>query len=187
MARNHSAKNTVHMTLRVPQRVANALENEAYRLNTSTRSLHNSILLKWADWDSGAQNLGMVPIPKEILADLISCMGEKEIHKMVSKSMKFFKNAVIMMEGGYDLKRCIVTLEKYMRATGMASNHTSENGVHRFTVMHGMGTSWSLFIEFVLRQIFAEFVPDQKITFKVSDGITVCKIALGSDWNEHDY
>ena len=34
-------------------------------------------------------------------------MGEKEMHEMVSKSMKFFKDSVIVIEGRHDLRKCI--------------------------------------------------------------------------------
>ena len=175
------------MTLRVPQHVADALEHEAKRLNMSTGNLHNSILRKWADWDVNAQNLGLVQTPKEVLAYIMSGMSEQEIRKTVSKSMEFFKDAVIMMEGRYDLKRCIVTLEKYMRATGMASDHTVENGAHCFTVRHRMGVQWSLFVASLLKQLFAEFVPDLETAFEMSDGTVAVRIDLGSDWDEHDY
>ena len=115
-------------------------------------------------------------------------MNESDIQRIVTRTMKFFKDAVIMMEGGYDLKRCIVALEKYVRATGIASSHTvAKGGIHYFTIRHGMGVPWSMFIESVLRRLFSEFVPDQKIGFEMSEGTLVCKIELGSDWNEHDY
>ena len=114
-------------------------------------------------------------------------MSESKIRETVSKSMAFFKDAAIMMEGGYDLKRCIVTLEKYMWAIGMVSNHTVEHGVHCITVRHKMGVPWSLFVASLLKQLFAEFVPDLETTFEMSDGTVVVKIVLGSDWDEHDY
>ena len=167
--------------------MADALEHEAKRLNIPTTHLHNSILRKWADWDVNVQSLGLVQTPKEILAYIMSGMSESEIHKVVSKSAEFIKDAVITMEGSYDLKRCIVTLEKYMRATGMAADHTVKNGVHCFTVRHKMGVPWSLFVTSLLKQLFAEFVPDLETTFEMSDGTAVVRIDLGSDWDEHDY
>ena len=182
-----SNKGTVHITLRVPQHVADALNHEAKRLNISTGRLHNSILQKWTDWDIGVQDLGLVPTPREVLTYIMSGMSKSEINKTVEKSMEFFKDAVIMMEGSYDLKRCVVTLEKYMRAIGMASDHTVENGVHCFAVRHKMGLAWSMFVASLLKQLFAEFVPDLEATFEMSDGATAVRIPLGSDWSEHDY
>ncbi len=184
---NNEKRGTIHMTIRVPQHVADALEHEAKRLGVSTTHLHNSILRKWADWDVNVQSLGLIPTPREVLADIMSGMSESEICKTVSKSMEFFKDTVIMMEESYDLKRCIVTLEKYIRAIGMASDHTIEHGVHCFTVRHKMGVPWSLFVATMLKQLFAEFVPDQEISFEMSDGTVAVRIALGSDWDEHDY
>ena len=159
-------RNTVHITVRVQQHIAETLEQKAKSLNMSASQLRNSILQKRVEWNNDAQDPGLVPAPKEILVEILSCMKE----------------------GRYDLKRCIVALEKYMRATGTASNHTiTKGGIHYFTVRHGMWISWSMFIESVLRRLFSEFVPNQKIGFEMSEGTMVCKIDLGSDWNEHDY
>lgn len=181
-------RNTVHITVRAQQHIAETLEQKTKNLNMSASQLHNSILQKWVEWDNDAQDLGLVPAPKEILVEILSCMKEDSIQRIVTRTVKFFKDAVIMMEGGYDLKKCIVALEKYMRATGTASNHTiTKGGIHYFTVRHGMWVSWSMFIESVLRRLFSEFVPNQKIGFEMSEGTMVCKIDLGSDWNEHDY
>ena len=167
--------------------MADALEREAKRLHMPTSHLHNSILQKWADWDVHVQSLGLIPAPKEVLSYIMSAMNESEINNVVSKSAEFIKDAVMMMEGSYDLKRCIVTLEKYMRSTGMASDHTIKNGVHSFTVRHKMGMSWSVFVAALLKQMFAEFVPDLEVKFEMSDGAAVVMIELGSDWDEHDY
>ena len=93
----NSNKGTVHITLRVPQHVADTLKHEAERLNTSTGRLHNSILQKWADWDVSVQDLGLIPTPREVLSYIMSDMSEAEIRKTVAKSMEFFKDAVIML------------------------------------------------------------------------------------------
>ena len=175
-------RSTVHVTIRVPQHIADALEQRAKTRNMPASQLYNSILQKWVGWDSYAQDLGLVPAPKEILMEILSCMSEEDIQRVVIKSMKFFKDAVIMMEGGYDLRRCMAALEKYMLATGIVSSHTvTKGGIHCFTIRHGMGIPWSMFIKFMLRHIFLEFVTDQKIEFEMSEGTVVAKIVLGSD------
>jgi len=175
------------ISARIASSTADALESEAARSGISTNALLGTILKKWAEWDRHVQKLDLMPTPREILAKIVSDMSETEILDVVSESLRFFKDAVIMLEGRYDLKSCIVTLERYMLTTGMASGHTSEGGVHRFTVRHGMGASWSVFVEHMLRQLFAEFVPDREVSFEMSDGAVVISVALGQDWDEHDY
>ncbi len=36
-----------------------------------------------------------------------SYMGEKGMHEVVSKPVKFFKDSVVAVEGHYDIKKCI--------------------------------------------------------------------------------
>lgn len=176
-----------HITFRAPGDVAEALDREAKHLGIPTSSLLNSILQKWARWDRHAQKMGVIPVPRDVFMEVISGVSEKQIHGLVEKSMKTLKDSVMAMKGGYDLRRCVSTLEEYMRATGLASDHTVAGGTHRFTVRHDMGIIWSLFIKSVMEQLFGQFVPDKKVSFDMSDGTVVVSVELGSDWDEHDY
>ena len=176
-----------HITFRASDNVAGVLEREATHLGISTSALLNSILQRWVSWDRHAQKLGLIPTPKELLLEVISGANEAQIHNLVEKSLKALKDSVLTMKGGYDLKRCISTLEEYMSATGMASDHTVVSGVHRFKVNHDMGIMWSLFVKYLMEHLFGQFVPDKKVSFDMSEGTVVVSVALGSDWDEHDY
>ena len=176
-----------HITFRAPGDVAEVLDREAEHMGISTTSLLNSILQRWASWDRHAQKLGLIPTPKELLLEVISGASEVQIHSLVEKSMKALKDSVLAMKDGYDLKRCISTLEEYMNVTGMASDHTVVGGVHSFKVNHDMGIMWSLFVKYMMEQMFGQFVPDKKVSFDMSEGTVVISVALGSDWDEHNY
>lgn len=187
--KSHTRKegDTKHLTLRIPDHVMAALESDSARLGISINSVSNSILRKWAGWDRHVQQLGMVMVPKEMFSMLVPDEDEKEIRDLVDGILPFFQEAVILMKGKYDLKRCIETLEDYMRTTRVVSDHTIESSVHCFTVRHGMGNFWSVFIKIMLERLFAEFVPDKKVEYDIRANIISVRVPLGSDWDEHDY
>jgi hypothetical protein len=91
------------------------------------------------------------------------------------------------MKGGYDLMRCIETLEDYMRASGMKSDHRIEGNLHHFIIQHDLGLKWSVFTEQLLTEIFRGFMPDKNIKFQTTESTVIATISLGSDFSEHNY
>ena len=174
-----------HITFRAPQDIADVLEREATHRGIPTGALLNSILQKWVSWDRHAQKLGLVPVPRELLVKVMSNVDKVQVLTMVEKSLEALKDSVLTMRGGYDLKRCILTLEEYMHATGMASDHTMVGGVHHFKVNHDMGMAWSLFVRYLMERLLEQFEPDRKMSFELSEGTVVISVELGSDWDEH--
>jgi len=97
------------------------------------------------------------------------------------------KDNVMFMKGGYDLRRCIETLEDYMKASGMKSDHRVEGALHHFIIQHDLGKKWSVFTEQLLTQVFHSFLPDQNLKFQTTDTTVILTVALGADFSEHDY
>ena len=93
----------------------------------------------------------------------------------------------MFIKGGYDLKRCIETLEDYMRASGMNSDHRVEGDMHTFLIQHDLGLKWSVFTEQLLTQVFRSFLPEKELKFQTTETTVILYVSLGSDFNEHDY
>jgi len=129
----------------------------------------------------------MIPVPREMISALAPDGDEGRIRAMVDCIVPFFRETVMLMKGGYDLKRCIETLEDYIQTTGITSDHTVDGPVHCFTVRHCMGHAWSVFIRIMLGRLLSEFVPDRKMEYDESANMISVRVSLGSDWDEHDY
>lgn len=178
---------TKHITLRIPTDVVAVLESDSARLGISVNSVTNSVLKRWAHWDRYMRDLGAVTVPKQMIRMLISNTDEKGICDLADSIFLFFQELIILMKGKYDLKRSIETLEDYMQTTDVVSDHKIDGPVHIFTIRHGMGVSWSIFIKIILGRLFTQFVPDTKIEYEVQENIISIRASLGSDWDEHDY
>ena len=184
---SRTKEHTKHITLRIPADVLAVLESDSARLGISVNSVTNSVLKRWANWDRHMRNLETVTVPKQMIHLLMSNADEKSIHDLTDGIFPFFQEVVILMKGKYDLKRCIETLEDYMRTTDVVSDHKVEGPVHIFTIRHGMGVYWSIFVKTILGRLFAEFVPDREIEYEMQANIISIRVPLGSDWDEHDY
>ncbi|MGY5151825.1 MAG: hypothetical protein ACW9XA_06120 [Candidatus Nitrosopumilus sp. bin_6a] len=131
--------------------------------------------------------IGMIPVPKGILEALGGELDGKDIDEIITLMFPMIKDTVLFIKGGYDLKRCIETLEDYMRASGMNSEHRVEGDMHTFLIQHDLGLKWSVFTEQLLTQVFRNFLPEKELTFQTTDNTVILSVSLGSDFNEHDY
>ena len=178
---------TRSITYRLPAKVVEELETEAMQKNISHNVLVRQILEKYLVWDRFADKIGIIPIPKKILETLGVELDGSDINEIVDVIKPIIMESVMFMKGKYDLKRCIETLEDYMRASGMKSDHRTEGAIHHFIIQHELGMKWSLFTEQLLKEIFGEFLPQQNLKCQTTDKTVIASIALGSDFSEHDY
>ncbi len=178
---------TRSITYRLPEKIVDELETEAMQKNISQNVLVRQILEKYIQWDKFADKIGFIPVPNGILNALGDELDGKNIDAIIKVVLPIIKNSVMYMKGGYDLMRCIETLEDYMRAAGMKSDHRVEGGLHHFIIQHDLGLKWSVFTEQLLTEIFRGFMPDKNIKFQTTESTVIATIALGSDFDEHSY
>ena len=175
------------VTYRLPEKLVSELETEATQKEVSQNVLVRQILEKFVRWDRFGDKIGMIPVPKMVLASLGADMKNQEIDMIVNILKPVIKNNVMFMKGKYDLKRCIETLEDYMRASGMKSDHRVEGPTHHFIIQHGLGVTWSLFTEQLLKEIFHDFLPEKDVKTQTTESTVIASVVLGSDFDEHDY
>ncbi len=180
-------EDTRSISYRLPAHIVAELETEAMQRKISQNVLVKQILEKYVNWDRFADNIGMVPVPKDVLKTLGEEMEGDSINKIIDVMIPLVKDWVMFMKGNYDLKRAIEAFEDYMRASGMTSDHRIEGEVHHFIVQHNLGIKWSLFTEMLLKQIFYQFLPNLAVKSRTTPNTAIISSALGSDFSEHDY
>ncbi|HSB57630.1 MAG TPA: hypothetical protein VLD38_07470 [Nitrosopumilaceae archaeon] len=184
---HHLTEETSSITFRYPSRLIKELEAEAQEKEISVNVLTKQILEKFVRWDRAAKTIGMIQIPMELLSTVGHELKGEMMMSMVDVLHSRLKDWVMYMKGGYDLKRVIETLEDYMRASGMSSDHRVEGDLHHFVIQHNLGIQWSLFAELLLKKIIYEFFPQKVIKFRTTENTIVATVALGSDFDEHNY
>jgi len=175
------------ISYRLPSKLLDDLETEAREKNISQNVLVKQILMKYVRWERFAQKMGIIPVPQKILESLGGDMSHKDVLKIIDVLFISIKDSVMLMKGGYDLKRTIETLEDYMRSSGMESDHRIEGELHHFIIQHKMGMQWSIFTELLLRRVFTEFEKENHLTFQTTESTVIATIPLGSDFDEHNY
>jgi len=178
---------TRSVTYRLPVKLVEEIETEAMNHSVSHNVMARQILEKYVQWDRFATKIGIIPVPKKILDTLGIEMTAEEINEIINVIKPVIKDTVLFIKGKYDLKRCIETLEDYMRASGMKSDHRIEGELHHFIIQHELGSNWSIFTEQLLKEIFKEFLPDSEMKCQTTESTVIATIALGGDFSEHEY
>jgi hypothetical protein len=178
---------TRSISYRLPEHLVDELETEAMEKEISQNVLVKQILEKYVKWDRYADKIGMIPVPKDILKVLGDEMEGDVINKIIDTMTPLIKDWVMFMKGSYDLKRAIESMEDYMKASGMTSDHRIEGDIHHFVIQHNLGMKWSLFTEMLLKQIFHQFMPNLIMKSRTTPNTIIASIALGSDFSEHSY
>lgn len=180
-------KPTRSTSYRLPEEVLNELQTEAQEKNISENVLVKQILEKHVKWDRIEEVVGMIPVPHGLLKIIGKEMTENQIDDLVDKLYPIIMDSTMFAKGGEDLERTIEMLEDFMRASGLNSDHRVKGPIHHFIIQHGLGTTWSVFIEKLLRKIFVNKIPEQELTCQITDTTVVASIPLGSDFDEHTY
>ena len=183
----HKKEKTRSVTYRLPVKLVEEIETEAMNKNISHNVMARQILEKYVQWDRFAEKIGIIPVPKKILDTLGLEMTAEEVNEIINVIKPVIKDTVLFIKGKYDLKRCIETLEDYMRASGMKSDHRIEGEIHHFIIQHELGSNWSIFTEQLLQEMFKEFLPETKMKCETTESTIIASIALGSDFSEHEY
>ena len=180
-------ESTRSITYRLPEKLVTELETGSTQKGISQNVLVRQILEKYIQWDRFSSKIGIIPVPKGILESLGAELDVKDIDDLITLMFPLIKDTVLFIKGGYDLQRCIETLEDYMRASGMNSDHRVNGDMHTFLIQHELGIKWSMFTEQLLAHVFRNFLPEKELRFQTTETTVILSVSLGSDFDEHDY
>ena len=189
---SHSKKSR-SVTFRLDSKVIDELQTEADNREISLNVLVNQVLKRYADWDRYENKLGVMPVPRTILSNLIDkaisiakSSGIKDVDHYRDEIIKqaaelafaLMKDSVLFMKKQYNLWVVLSVLEEYMKVSGIKADHKLEGSrKHVFIIQHELGENWSLFSKELLSLIF-EKLANVKAEFNVTPNTTVAEVVL---------
>ena len=189
---SHSKKSR-SVTFRLDSKVIDELQTEADNREISLNVLVNQVLKRYADWDRYENKIGMMPVPRMILSNLIDKAisiaksgGIKDVDHYRDEIIKqaaelafaLMKDSVLFMKKQYNLWVVLSVLEEYMKVSGIKADHKLEGSrKHIFIIQHELGENWSLFSKELLGLIF-EKLANVKAEFNVTPNTTIAEVVL---------
>ena len=181
------------VTFRLDSNVIDELQTEADNREISLNVLVNQVLKRYAEWDRYENKIGMMPVPRMILSNLIDKSisiakrsGVKDVDRYRDEIIKeaaelaftLMKDSVLFMKKQYNLWVVLSVLEEYMKVSGIKSDHKLEGSrKHVFIIQHELGENWSLFTKDLLALIF-EKLANVKAEINVTPNTTIAEVTL---------
>ena len=186
-------KKTRSITFRLDSLIIEELQREVDQREISLNVLINQVLKRYSDWDRYENRIGMMPVPKVMLASLIDKAitiaknnGIEDIEPYRDDIIKqapeiafsLMKDSVLFMKKQYNLWTVLSVLEEYMKVSGIKADHKIEDGrKHVFIIQHELGENWSLFTKELLRLIF-ENLAKVRIESTITPNTTIAEVTL---------
>lgn len=181
------------VTFRLDSNVIEELQTEADNREISLNVLVNQVLKRYAEWDRYENKIGMMPVPRMILSNLIDKSisiakrsGVKDVDRYRDEIIKeaaelaftLMKDSVLFMKKQYNLWVVLSVLEEYLKVSGIKSDHKLEGSrKHVFIIQHELGENWSLFTKDLLALIF-EKLANVKAEINVTPNTTIAEVTL---------
>ena len=187
------SRKTRSLTIRLNSIVIDELQTEADNRQTPLSVLINQILKRYVEWDRYQNRIGMMPVPRAMLSNLIDkaisiaeSRGVKDVElyrdeliKQASElAFSLIKDSVLFMKKHYNLEVVLSVLKEYMEASGIKADHKVEGPrTHVFIIQHDLGENWSLFAKELLALIF-ENLANAKAEIDMTPNTTVAEVVL---------
>jgi hypothetical protein len=189
----YQSKKTRSVTFRLDSKVIDEIQEEADNREISLNVLVNQVLKRYAEWERYENKIGMMPVPRMILSNLIDkaisiakSSGIKDVDRYRDQIIKqaaelaftLMKDSVLFMKKQYNLWAVLSVLEEYMKVSGIKADHKLEaSQKHVFIIQHELGENWSLFTKELLALIF-EKLANVKADINVTPNTTVAEVVL---------
>lgn len=189
----HQSKKSRSVTFRLDSKVIDELQTEANNREVSLNVLVNQVLKRYAEWDRYENKIGMMPVPRVILSNLIDkaisiakSSGIKDVDHYRDEIIKqaadlaftLMKDSVLFMKKQYNLWVVLSVLEEYMKVSGIKADHKLEGSrKHVFIIQHELGENWSLFTKELLALIFGKLA-NVNAEINVTSNTTVAEVVL---------
>jgi hypothetical protein len=187
------SKKSRSVTFRLDSKVIDELQTEADNREISLNVLVNQVLKRYAEWDRYENKIGMMPVPRMMLSNIIDraisiakSSGMKNIdhyrdeiiRQAAELAFTLMKDSVLFMKKQYNLWVVLSVLEEYMKVSGIKSDHKLEGSrKHVFIIQHELGENWSLFTKDLLALIF-ERLANVKAEISVTPNTTIAEVTL---------
>ena len=165
------------MSYRIDTKVLEEVVREAALKETSSNILVNQVLRRFVEFDRYQQRLGTLPVPKQLLMDMIDGCDDREIKFFAERTFRILKDSVMFMQKRQDLVAFLHVLEEYVKVSGIASDHVINGSKHTFVIQHDMGLKWSEFTKELLGIIF-EKLADKRADFELTESCVIATVEL---------
>jgi len=158
----------------------NELQNECEKKGINFSTLVNQILARHVKWDSMAEKMDMITMPKTTYKAYTSKISDEDIETIArTADREGFKNYTLLNTGEFTAKSFLETLDLWLTINHIAYEHTIRNNDdHQFVVRHNLGAKFSILLNHIVNDLVEELnckytnmhSTDENLTFVIENG-----------------
>ena len=162
---------TETITFRIPSNLVKELRKEAKLEKISLNAFVYKIFLNHVQWEKYERKVGLLPMTKPFLKEVINQMTDEQIINLAQKIEKnTFKNILTFMRSNHDIDNFIEVLRTWLTVSWMQHNIENKNGSYLFNIHHDLGIKWSLYVKTLVSEL-SEDVLGKKAEVKITNDL----------------
>lgn len=153
---------TETMTFRLPLSIIKGLRNDAEFEKVSVNTLAIRIFSNHMTWEKYERKVGLLPMTKVFLENVVAKMTEEEVVDLAEKNEKdYFKSILIFMKRERSKKEFVNILRSWLSVSWMQHIlELKDDGTCHFVIRHELGKNWSLYIKTLLSALYHDSFDD---------------------------
>lgn len=133
------------MSVRAEAEDIEKLQQIAIEENIALSTLISNMIKSYVEWDYMEPKLGMMPIAKGILSELVNSIEQEKLKEIAAKAADDFMGHMIMLAGETSLDAFLRLNRNRAQRSGFTVSETVEGDQVQLAIRHGMGRNWSTF------------------------------------------
>lgn len=148
--RNSNKPKLVHWGFRIEEEVLDNIRKVARRRGTTVSSQTNKILKNWVIRDIYFQELGFIPMSKDLIRALLNKIEKKDL-MIQAKDFGNLANEFIIYFFGELNEESLIKFLDILFSRFQAYQHNTENKNHLFSINHDICINYSIFLSEFLK------------------------------------
>lgn len=150
--RTSSKPKLIHWGFRIEEEVLDNIKKVARRSDTTVSSQTNKILKNWVTRDIYFQELGFIPMSKDMIRAWLSKVEQKDLI-IQGKDFGSMANEFIIYFFGEVNEDSLIKFLDILFSRFQAYQHNTENRNHLFSINHDICINYSIFLSELLRAL----------------------------------
>lgn len=150
---------TETITFRLPVPLLNELRKDARLEKMSLNAFATRIFTNHVEWERYERKMGLLPMTKPFLKNVINLMKDEEIIHLAEKiERQNFKNIFTFIRESHDIDDFIEILRSWLTVSWMDHTIVNRNGSYYLNIQHDLGIKWSLYVKTLVSELYRDIL-----------------------------
>lgn len=162
---------TETITFRLPVPLLNELRKDARLEKMTLNAFVTRIFANHVEWERYERKMGLLPMTKPFLKDVINRMKDEEIIHLAEKiERQHFKNIFTFIRESHDVNDFIEVLRSWLTVSWMDHTIVNRNASYYLNIQHDLGIKWSLYVKTLVSELYRDIL-GKKVDIDITDNL----------------